>query len=51
MIKGWLTQLDLRQFGHIVQGPMLVDFYRDRTCIDALEQFLIRVARDCRAGS
>jgi protein O-GlcNAc transferase len=25
--------------------------YRDRTCIDALEEFLTRVARDCRAGS
>jgi predicted O-linked N-acetylglucosamine transferase (SPINDLY family) len=25
--------------------------YRDRACIDALEEFLTRVARDCRAGS
>jgi predicted O-linked N-acetylglucosamine transferase (SPINDLY family) len=25
--------------------------YRDRACIDALEEFLTSVARDCRAGS
>jgi predicted O-linked N-acetylglucosamine transferase (SPINDLY family) len=25
--------------------------YRDRACIDALEEFLTRVARDCRADS